>query len=99
MPWVKGQSGNPGHKSVRDVAWLRRLATEEGEKAIARLAKIVETSTDDKAAVQAAKELLDRAGCVAPQPPKAVEEDAPSAPGMIPASIDELRRAATHGEA
>jgi hypothetical protein len=99
MPWVKGQSGNPGHKAVRDVAWLRRLATEEGEKAIAALVRVMTTSSDDKATVAAAKELLDRAGCVAPKPKEAPEEAEQARESHAGATVTELRLAAKHGEA
>jgi hypothetical protein len=99
MPWVKGQSGNPGHKSVRDVAWLRRLATEEGEKAIAALVRVMTTSSDDKATVAAAKELLDRAGCVAPKPAELPADAEQDKGPPFKATVTELRIAATNGEA
>lgn len=57
--FVKGQSGNPGGrpKAEDDV---KALAREHTPDAIARLAKIVKTSKNDKAAVSAAEALLNR---------------------------------------
>lgn len=61
MVWVKGQSGNPGGR--KGQARVTRLAREAlraddgGDKAIKRLAEIVETG-DNSEAVAAAKVLL-----------------------------------------
>lgn len=58
-PFQKGQSGNPSGrpKQNKDVA---EVARENAEKAIRRLAKLVD-SDDDRVALAAAQAVLDRA--------------------------------------
>lgn len=58
MPFVKGQSGNPGGRP-KAIAEVRALAQEQGAMAIERLARIAR-GKDPKAAVAACRELLDR---------------------------------------
>src|SRR5262249_26614863 len=60
MPWVKGQSGNPGGRPKEEVD-IRKLARSRGKEAIDTLYKIV---TDEKAPpaarIAASVALLDR---------------------------------------
>ena len=56
MPWVKGQSGNPGGKP-KGHAEIERLARSHAPEAITAL---VEALGDPKTKVAAAKVLLDR---------------------------------------
>lgn len=59
MPWVKGQSGNPGGmpKGVAEVAQLARQVAPE---VIARLTKIALNSKNERAAIAAGEVLLER---------------------------------------
>lgn len=59
MPFVKGQSGNPGGRP-KEAEEVKRLAREHTEHAIARLAFWLD-SDNPKASVSAAISLLDRA--------------------------------------
>ena len=57
-PWVKGQSGNPsGTRSMKVIAGLLAKA---GPRAMERLVELIE-SDDERIALLAAKEVLDRA--------------------------------------
>lgn len=57
-PWKPGQSGNPNGrpKKVRELA---SIAEEHSEKAMRKLAKLID-SDDDRVALAAAQALLDR---------------------------------------
>lgn len=59
MPWVKGQSGNPGGlpKGTAEIAQLARAKSPE---VIARLTKIALTSKNERAAIAAGEVLLER---------------------------------------
>lgn len=59
MPWVKGQSGNPGGrpKAEREVMDLARDASP---RAMGRLIELVENE-DARVSIQAANSVLDRA--------------------------------------
>jgi len=59
MPWVKGQSGNSIGRRSEDRK-VKLLARQYTDAAIATLARWME-GDDARAAVMAAKELLDRA--------------------------------------
>src|SRR3974390_875674 len=59
MPWVKGQAGNPLGRRVEDRK-VKLMARQYTDAAISTLAKWM-NSDDPRAAVMAAKELLDRA--------------------------------------
>ncbi len=60
-----GQSGNPSGKSKR-FEEIRSLARENSRRALERLVELVD-SEDDRVALMAAKEVLDRAwGMVKP---------------------------------
>lgn len=68
MPFVKGQSGNPGGRP-KLIGPLRELAQTHAEDAVSTLAAIMRASDQPPAArVAAAKELLDRGFGKAPQP-------------------------------
>lgn len=60
MPFVKGQSGNPGGRS-KELQRIIHLAQEHGPAAIAALADIMgDTGAPPAARVAAATHLLDR---------------------------------------
>ncbi len=58
MPFVKGQSGNPGGRPKED-AEVKALAREYGPRAIRRLVELME-GDNPKVAASAAVALLDR---------------------------------------
>lgn len=58
-PFPKGVSGNPGGKSKK-LEELKRLALDHSARAIQRIAELIE-SDDERVAIMAAKEILDRA--------------------------------------
>jgi hypothetical protein len=58
-PWQKGQSGNPLGRPKKAIN-VAEIARDSSEKAIARLAKLID-SEDESIAVRAATEILDRA--------------------------------------
>jgi hypothetical protein len=57
-PFPKGVSGNPGGKS-KHLEELRKLALENCPRALKRIVELVE-SEDERVAMMAAKEILDR---------------------------------------
>lgn len=59
MPWVKGQSGNPGGRPKAE-AEVVALARQASPKAIERLVKLV-NSDDERVSIAAANSVLDRA--------------------------------------
>ena len=59
MPWVKGQSGNPGGRP-KVVGEVRDLAREQTGTAIATLTDICRNGRSESARVAAAVALLDR---------------------------------------
>lgn len=59
MPWVKGQSGNPGGRP-KGLVEVNKLAREYTEVAIRTLAKICNAGKSEPARVAAATALLDR---------------------------------------
>ena len=63
MPFVKGQSGNPGGKDIV-MQRTRRMLEGLGPRAVAKLEKLLD-GDNDALAFQAAKEILSR---VAPVP-------------------------------
>lgn len=65
MPFVKGQSGNPTGGSKKSTA-IKELAQAHCERAVARLAELME-SEDEGIAVKAADILLERGYGKAPQ--------------------------------
>jgi hypothetical protein len=65
MPFVKGQSGNPKGGSKKSAA-IKELAQSHCERAIARLAELME-SEDEGIAVKACDILLERGYGKAPQ--------------------------------
>lgn len=89
-PWAKGQSGNPGGKSKK-LEEIRSLAKDRSRRALERIIELVE-SQDEKVALMASKEVLDRAFGKATQPTEATVSFA----GEFEAFIRELneRRAA-----
>jgi hypothetical protein len=64
-PFQKGVSGNPGGKSKK-LEELRKLALENCPRALERIVELVE-SEDERVAMMAAKEILDR-GIGRPKP-------------------------------
>lgn len=69
MPFVKGQSGNPGGRAklTQDVIEAREIARQHGPAAIKRLVELTRNKSG-QVAVAACKEILDRAYGKAPQP-------------------------------
>lgn len=59
MPFVKGQSGNPGGRP-KENAEVKRLAREQGVAAIAKLVALM-ASEDERISLAASQALLDRA--------------------------------------
>lgn len=59
MAFAPGQSGNPGGRS-KESARIKALAASKCEAAIHKLAKIMETSEDEKNVIAASNALLDR---------------------------------------
>jgi hypothetical protein len=59
MPFVKGQSGNPGGRSA-GLTHLRELAREKTEVALNTLIYVCEHGESDAARVAAANAILDR---------------------------------------
>ena len=81
MPFVKGQSGNPGGRP-KENAEIKALAREHGPQAITKLAELMGGS-DPRVSVAAAQALLDR-GYGKPTQTIAGDEDAPlSFRGMV----------------
>lgn len=60
MPFVKGQSGNPGGRP-KELKEIQELARKSAPAAIAALAQIAESGESESARVSAATALLDRA--------------------------------------
>lgn len=63
MPFVKGKSGNPGGLSSNEVKLrqtIRELAGKHAERAIERLAELMEENEEMSVAISACKEMLDR---------------------------------------
>ncbi len=58
-PWVKGQSGNPNGRPKKHTT-IAQLAEDSSERAIRKLAKLID-SDDEKVALAAAQAVLDRA--------------------------------------
>jgi HEAT repeat protein len=58
VAWQKGESGNPGGRP-RENAEIKRLAREHAQRAIERLAELM-NGDDPRVAVSAAQALLDR---------------------------------------
>ena len=58
-PWKPGQSGNPGGKSKK-LEEIKALAKDRSKRALERIIELVE-SDDERIALMAAKEVLDRA--------------------------------------
>lgn len=58
-PWQKGQSANPGGRSKR-LEEIRSLAKKHSRRAFDRILELIE-SDDERVAMAAAKEVLDRA--------------------------------------
>lgn len=59
MPWLPGQSGNPGGRPKKNRE-VQELAQNCGPEAIARLKQIMRQQKDIKAALQAALALIER---------------------------------------
>ena len=59
MPWMKGQSGNPGGRP-RELDGIQKLARENGPLAIQVLAQVAKSGKSEAARVAAANALLDR---------------------------------------
>ena len=59
MAFAPGQSGNPGGRS-KEAAAIKRFAESKCMRAIEQLAKIMETSEDEKNVIAASNALLDR---------------------------------------
>lgn len=59
MPFQPGKSGNPAGRS-KEATRIKNLALTKTEAAINKLAKIMETSEDEKNVISAANSLLDR---------------------------------------
>ena len=60
MPWVKGQSGNPGGRP-RELDGIQKLARDNGSIAIEVLVNVATNGKSESARVAAANALLDRA--------------------------------------
>lgn len=69
--WKPGQSGNPGGKSKK-LEEVKALAKDASRRALERIIELIE-SDDDRIALMAAKEVLDRAW----GKPKEVDDDGP----------------------
>lgn len=78
MPWVKGQSGNPGGRPKAE-AEVVQLAREASPRAIGRLIELVEHS-EPRTAIAAANSVLDRA-FGKPTQPLANDPENPVNPG------------------
>lgn len=87
MPFVKGQSGNPGGrpKAEREVV---DLAREASPRAIGRLVELIE-NRDPRVAIAAANSVLDRA-FGKPTQPLANDPDSPITPTTP--SVDALAK-------
>ena len=59
MPWIKGQSGNPGGRP-RELAGIQKLARENSPLAIQTLVEVATSGKSESARVSAATALLDR---------------------------------------
>ena len=57
-PWQKGQSGNPAGRRAEQT--LKQLASLHTEKALLKIVALIDSS-DERVAIMAAKEVLDRA--------------------------------------
>ena len=58
-PWRKGQSGNPNGRPKK-VQTLATVAEDNGERALKKIVKLID-SADDRVALAAAQHILDRA--------------------------------------
>lgn len=79
MPFVKGQSGNPGGRPKED-AEIKALARSYAPECIHRLARIALDSENERAATTAAVALLDRGFG---KPKQEVEHSNPDGSGLM----------------
>lgn len=77
MPWVKGQSGNPGGRPKGEMEVIQ-LAREASPRAIGRLIELVE-SKDERVAIAASTAVIER-GFGKPTQPLAGDPDNPLFP-------------------
>lgn len=94
MPFVKGQSGNPGGRP-KENAEIKALAREHGPKAIERLAELM-GGDDPRVAVAAAQALLDRGYG---KPAQAITGDDEAPPVKVRGLIEFVTAMAVSGEA
>ena len=91
MPWVKGQSGNPGGRP-KALAAVKAAAQEKGPECIRLLWELSQCADSDAAKIAAIKELLDRGFG---RPAQAVEVSGPEGGAIeIDRRVTELSDAA-----
>lgn len=97
MPWVKGQSGNPGGRP-RIVSGVRRTAQNAADEALEILLAVMRDEKAQGATRASAAEKVLRIAGVPMSEEKAPEDPGASAPLTTAATADDLEAAATQGE-